>query len=329
MSKNKLLDWVDEQAQLDTVSKYILDKLARYADADCCAWAKVATLAGYVNKSERTVQQRLRLMQEQGLLKDTGRTHRLEGSTRSVPVYQMAPDVEGLGKRSKGPDSMGAKSAPIAAHGCRNDGGMGEAVFTRIEPRNLEQSNDCSERGREREDSGSEGQGEGLDVAALERLFAQVEAAYPRLGLGFSDRSMAWRAFLDLAGQGVDVAQLPGAAARYAADPVLRKRDFGPVSLQRWLSEGRYRAWMPAAEAEAVAGAAPPKAAWLGPPEIRAAAVSLRSEGWATRLDRCGWDPERRAIVAPGTNTASDINSVLHLRLRDMGVSVVVGEMSR
>lgn len=159
----------------------------------------------------------------------------------------------------------------------QNGEGMGAAgLHPHKEPKGTEErSTDLSERAR-----------------VLEGVFDQVEAAYP--GLGFSDRSMAWRAFLDLAGAGVAVADLPAAAAGYAADPILKRREYGPVSLQRWLSEGRYREWMPRKPAEPARTAC----ASAVPAEIVAELEAAASESVATYLAPAEWRAADRTIIA-------------------------------
>jgi hypothetical protein len=47
--KADLYKWVNDQQQLDMRTKYILKELADFAEADCCAWSKVATLAYAAN----------------------------------------------------------------------------------------------------------------------------------------------------------------------------------------------------------------------------------------------------------------------------------------
>ena len=305
--KEDLLEWVDKRYELDLASKFILYKLAQYADAECCAWAKVATLSKHANCSERTVQNRLLMLREKGYLRDTGRTHRLEETRRSVPIYQLAPQVDGLGRKQRRDDdpapirprATGANSAPIENLRVQESTPSGAAACTPYELKEPnESSNELSTQARERE-----------------AMFDQVERAYPRAGLGVSDRSMAWRAFLDLVAAGVDMGQLVEAAGRYAADPMLRKRDFGPVSLQRWLAEGRYRGWL--AQDDEPRQSAAPRSAFAGPAELRAAVAQAKGETFAASyVDRSGWDDQAKAIV-PWSSTAAE-------RLR--GAAAIISE---
>jgi len=73
--KDLLMLWVDDQVQLDSRTKYILDKFARFADANGQGWAPVAVLAERTNSSERTVQYALRRLEAEGLIRRTGEEH--------------------------------------------------------------------------------------------------------------------------------------------------------------------------------------------------------------------------------------------------------------
>lgn len=278
--KERLLAWtLSPELPIDPVARFILYRWAHFADQDCCGWAKIETLAGDVGCSERSVQRRLRELEEKGLIKPTGRSHTLKRApgkaARTVPIYQFAPEVEGLGK----PESMGDNLSPMPGAWVTPQTSMGDNCVTPHKGHEGvdERSNDLSTRARARE---------------LRSTFEELEAAYPRLGLGFTDQGLAWAAFLDLAEAGVDVARLPDAARRYGADPVLRKRDYGPVGLQRWLSEGRYRAWV---DDPAAAAGPPAPPSWVGPPELRA---DLPPDVALAYLDRASWDAERRLCTA-------------------------------
>jgi hypothetical protein len=135
----------------------------------------------------------------------------------------------------------------------------------------------------------------------LEAVFRNVEGAYPAKGLGFSNSQAAWAAFCRLADEGVDVEALPAAAAAYANDPILTKRDYGPVRLERWLGEGRYRGWL--AGASAPGGVASPLV-FAGPAALRTAMLAVEREGLvASYLDPCAWDEATRTLT-PRTGTA-------------------------
>lgn len=134
---------------------------------------------------------------------------------------------------------------------------------------------------------------------------------------------MARLAFADVVGSGVAADDLVAAALAYAVDPIFKRRDFGPVSLQRWLGEGRYRAWLPSAppSAEPAAGSRTP---FAGPADLRAAIVAdpACGEGFARSfLDRAGWDDADRT-VAPATGEAAKRLQLAIVHFRAFDVSI-------
>lgn len=316
--KERLLAWVDSRGELDPVSKFLLYKLAQFADAECCGWAKVKTLAVSVNVSERTVQTRLRDLETAGLIEKTGKEHMTEGKyPRPVPIYRLAPGVAGLDERK----IWGAKSAPETDLGCKNSQFGVQLAAPVYEPKEpTEESDDSS--GRERAGEGSGFGGQGGDLATV---FAQIEAAYPRIGLGFSDQRAAWACLIALAQDGVAVGDLPAAAARYAADPILRKRDYGPVSLQRWLGEGRYRGWLVDQAAQVEAAPVAEAGADLGWPAEVEAVFARKGPGWrASWLRGAVWDAEGLVLALRGPTAVATVDRDLGPALRAVGVRVVL-----
>ena len=306
--KERLLAWVEDQGDLDTVSKFILYKLAQFADAECCGWAAVKTLAASVNKSERTVQYRLREMEEAGLIEKTGRDHMTAGKyPRPVPIYRLAPHVEGLGRVQ----ISGAESAPEGGLGCKNRGSRVQLSAPVYEPKEpTEEVDTSSERAREPAD--------GREVR-LAATFAAIEAAYPKLGLGFTDRSMAWAALLRLDEAGEDVSGLAEAAGRYAADPILRKRDYGPVALQRWLAEGRYRGWLPDPATPSAEASAPAGPADL-PPDVAKIFEPKGADWRRSWLRGAVWREADRTLLLRGTTAMDRVERELGVQLRSVDV---------
>lgn len=243
--KNKLLDWVDDQLQLDPTSKFILLKLALFADAENVGWAMVSVLAKGCNVSERTVQNKLKMLKEEGYIEPTGGFHTTSGKyPREVPLYRLAPRDPRFGEAG----FSGAEFAPEPALGCKSDALRVQLVAPHKEP--IEPTSGAiapSERVRERE-----------------AQFIELEAAIPKEMLGSTVRAKAWRVWNRLAADGVDLAKVIEAGRRMDADPKIRKRDFTLPGLERWLDEGRYRAWMPdvvqPAAGNALAGPVGPQA---------------------------------------------------------------------
>lgn len=301
ITKAGLLKWADERYELDLESKVILRTLASLADEDCWAWAKVETLSLAANCSIRTTQSRLKALKADGYIYDGGETHRLKNSTRSVPLYLTGPDAldardaADLARRAAldAPDaapSMGAKLAPIEpGHGCKSGGGMGATVCTPIDPKDPSESSDELSTG----------------ASAREALgFEKAIRAWPLTGLKrtrWGKARTAWASACTLA----EPAALLAAVETCAADPDMAKGDFGWPGFDVWLSDERWRAYMPAARGAAAAPASEgSRTAFAGP----AAAVPLRAEvdaldpTAAACLDRAEWLGGR--MLQPATRWA-------------------------
>lgn len=313
--KERLLAWVDDRGELDPVSKFILYKLAQFADAECCGWAKVKTLAVSVNVSERTVQTRLRDLENAGLIERTGKEHMTEGRyPRPVPIYRLAPGVKGLDDRP----IWGANSAPETDLGCKDSRFGVQLAAPVYEPKEpTEESDDSSERARDRDATGQGGPGRGLEA-----VFAAIEAAYPQKGLGFTVQEQAWAALIRLFETGVDVAALPAAAARYAADPILKKRDFGPVGLQRWLGEGRYRGWLEPAPQAAEPGVAGAVAQAALPADVAEVFEGKTAPWRASWLSGAVWREADRTLALRTGMAVATVERELGPALRAAGITL-------
>lgn len=293
--KEDLLAWVNDQWQLDTVTKFILHRLALLANADHCAWAKVETLAQAVNKVERTIRYHLRSLEEAGLIEKTDRTHRLTNSTRSVPIYQIAPKVSGFDIRVSMPAKIAGILPEDAGYACKIEGGM-PAIGLQVhkELNGTEEEAIAS--------SASE-----WDREAIQALMGRIRAAYPRRGLGWSDPAAALDALTGLIEAGVDVEQLPGCAERMAQDPAIKRRDFGPPKMETWLSKRQFEGWLPddpAVEASHVVALAGPDAI---PAEIVEGLGGAFMANWAPGAT---WSGEDRTIVTQLKIQAEKIRAV-------------------
>jgi hypothetical protein len=225
--KAVLMDWVDDQVQLDARTKYILDKAARFADPHARGWVMVADIAERTNSSERTVQYALRRLEADGLIQRTGETKTLNEKSRfprKVPIYQFAPGVEGID-----PAASGARIAPERSLGCKGEPAGVQTVAPLKEPIGTDTPSDEGvERARQRE-----------------ALFERLEAAFPKRGLGFTNRNRAVEAFWRLLDEGLDVLDLIQAARSYASD---RKGKAADQGLDYWLVDRKYRGWWPEAQ---------------------------------------------------------------------------------
>lgn len=233
-TKEALLAWVEEVAMrdgLDPRRTLALGKFAGFADAAFESWAKNETLMFLSRSSERQVRKMLREFEDAGYFRNTGRTHRIEGSTRSVPLYVWAGFLDDFRAAA-----IPARRAPIEPHGGTGDEGMGaQGVPPHNEPR----------------EPSSEGEG----ARAREALFAELKAATPKRILAVSDQLAARDALDGLAAAGVDVGVLPGCMRRWAVDPLFTGRKV-PVSLERWLASGMWEGSLPEASPAAVGAAA-------------------------------------------------------------------------
>lgn len=289
--KERLLDWVNGQRQLAPTAKFLLYKLAQFADGECCAWATIQVLADAVNISERSVQYKLREFERDGLISKSGRMHRMRNSTRSVPIYQLAPDVEGLGSPAAGGGCMGADFAPMDRHGCKPGGGMGAKGLHPQEPMGTEfgRSNDLPLGAREAEPQ------EPGDHCA------QAWAGFPEAGRkgvsSLRQARVAWRAELEA---GADPAQLLAAVRAYAGDRKSWGTSGRPCAFHRFLAEGRYVEFGELATGPGCAEPPPRPLDLVAPPEdLRAAVVAATDEAKArSYFDPCGWREADRALVA-------------------------------
>lgn len=98
--------------------------------------------------------------------------------------------------------------------------------------------------------------------------------------------------------------RLKAAIRAAAADPDLAKGDHAFPGLHTWLSEERWRLFLPKISTEAE----PPRTAFAGPAELRAAIVgdARLGEGFAgSFLDRARWDEGARTLT-PATGVAAE-----------------------
>lgn len=224
-TKEGLMRWVDDAAELhdlDARETLILTKFASYADAAMEAWAAIKTLARQGRSSERKVQYVLREFEAKGFIRRTDRMHRIQGTTRDVPVYVFCGFLDEL----RGVSGTGARRAPIGMDGCTTSGAMGaQGVHPHNELMELTPSNEGETRAHPRE-----------------ALFDRLEQAYPKRGLGFTNRERARTALWQLLDEGLDGEDLVEAAKGFAGATPPRLKDLG---LDYWLHDRRYRMTWP------------------------------------------------------------------------------------
>lgn len=131
--------------------------------------------------------------------------------------------------------------------------------------------------------------------------FENALAAYPETGRASTKPGLAepeWRAACDVEGADRMLAAVEAfAASAYAKEGAGRR----VPSLQNWLRNGQYGAWLPTREAP-----------WIGPPEFRAAVAAEKGEPWTKAyLDPSGWrDLPERALTTTSKTAASALSNL-------------------
>ncbi|HEY1749668.1 MAG TPA: helix-turn-helix domain-containing protein [Caulobacteraceae bacterium] len=302
--KEQLLDWVDRQADLDVVSKFVLLKLAQYADADGRAWARVALLASHTNVSERTVYGRLRGLEDAALIARTGEFHGI-GNLR-LPIYQVAPGVTFEELQSAASKRANKRAAAI----CRPAETAG--LQTQICSAALQLAADVEEPSEPREDASAS------SARETSPEFERVFAAWTASGPGATSYAPALREWLQFV-EGWGAARLEAAAMaylRWSAD--VRRGD--RKALQYWLRDLDFKATIDKS-GPALDQASRPR---FADEPIRDAAVRRWGEGFAVSyLDGASWDAEARSI-RPRTSIAFDrLRRDLRDELATAGAAIV------
>lgn len=319
------LGWAKKQAAPCAASKALLVLLGDYADEDGFAWPSIARMAAELQRSERHVSRLLKSLTDAGRLFGFEVTDAATGRTRPrvyfFPLDGVGPDENLLlaYEAKVGGRVTRVSSSLTAAEGGEGDTGvMGEGdtgVMGRVTRESSLELPLYPERDLTISLDARASEADGSDDG-----FGAALAAYPDSGRGVTDVTAAlaaWRAVLVEAG---GVERLTAAVRAFAADPMLKRRDYGAPSLQRWLREGRWRAWLP--EAAPVM-----RRAWEGPDEVRAAVASVMGAGaLASYLDPARWDGERRVVLARNGYAAARLRVDAGRALKAIGVSVEYGE---
>ena len=305
--------WAKAQPIEDRNAKQVLAHLGDYADAAGEAWAAIGVLSYEISVSARRVQEGLAWLKGR-YIEETGRTHLYEG--KLYPLYRL--------KLEEGPkntreamrmmrDGLGVRPA------APQDEATGATGRTPSDEADATGRTPTGATGRIQIDQGNTNILASLGASAREpdlKGFEDLEAAYPKAGLGFSDRSAGWDAYQQLVLDGIDAAELVRAAERYRLDPIHRKRDFGPVALQKWLTEGRWRGWRDDAPTSLVDG-------WSGPADIAAAIAEVMGPNWpAVILKGASWRDEGRTVVCASAHRAKRLLEDMAERFAAMDVQV-------
>jgi len=288
MSEGALI-WVDGLSGLDVTSKFILNRLASFADIDDCVWVRVADLVQQTGASERTVQYRLRNLEKAGHIKRTDRLHRI--GTRVIPIYELQVDhvvvsdvlKDRKDRRTREAESrsMGARPAPMADAVCTP---MGATVCTPKEPiRDSELADANSTR-----------------VRAPEGVAETIWEAWSTAGKASSSLRLVQRAVRDELATGADPERVLAGSLVYAADKTRWGSSGRPVSPHKFLADGCWETHAPVATA--AKGSARTRTRFASD-QIRAAMVAAKDEPWVISwLDPCGFDAAS-GVIDPGSST--------------------------
>lgn len=311
---------------ISPTARLVLFGLAQYAGPDGLCHPSQDTLADDLGLSRKSVMRAMTELKNGGLIA-TARRCRKNGSRTSdqisllyfTPAETPEPDARLAESRPR--------SRPVKSDGGRNDQGTDCPLANQprgqtqqgVEAEN-DQGTDCPiakgtdwpglrdslshpttfEPVREPIREIPDGISSERERARVDErdVFAEALAIYPASGAGVTDEGPARESWAGAAAEAGGEDRLLAAVRAYAADPSLKRRDFGAPSMQRWLSGGRWRAWL--GQPERPTGTAPaPTASWDGPPEIRAALAEALGEAFAAAyLDPARWDAARRCIIA-------------------------------
>lgn len=305
------LGWVKRVKAPCSQSRGLLRVLADYADADGFAWPAIATMADEMQLSERMVKRYLRALELAGLVVGFDVIDRATGRTRTsaywFPVFADAPNERlvqayerKVGGRVQRHDVPVAELGEGVTHdtlqGVADD--MGEGVthdtprvspMTPLEP-SLEPAGPNGPTQRERV----------LEASPFDQVFAAWAAVAPGR-LARPKVVGPWA--VEAAAAGGDEA-LARYALRYLAEDPDVQRGLC-LSLDRWLTERRWEAWMvaPSVVAQLVAAARTP---FAGPAGLREALAAAAGEAKVrSYLDPSSWRAGD-GIIETRTGTARD-----------------------
>lgn len=299
-TKEKLMAWVDDYAEregLDAARTLYLTKFASYASAASESWSKVDTLMRQCRCSERMLQKMRAEFEARGVLRNTGRFHVLEETSRRVPLYQWAMFLEEFEA-----EVSGARCAPEAGVGVHRTGPSGaQGVHLHNELKELTPSDEGDAR-----------------THARDEVFERLERAVPKACLGNSERGAARRELDVVLDEGVDGELLVRAAERWAAGEGTKRKDLG---LQFWLRDRRFRGSWPE---EVGAGQASAAAVALTPPSLpKDVAEVVYPAGLSSYLGGATWQDDGRVLVCRLSMQADEVRKRVLMRLREIGVRVV------
>jgi hypothetical protein len=295
------ITWVMKTHIPDGVAKLVAMVLADYADpATGKCWPKIPTLAKQCSQSERTVQRKLRLLEDLDLLHaepswDRAGKQEANRYVLHLPGVPRPPRGDRIVVPPRDPTPMGDTAVtPIEtppSESLKEESPQPPVAGGRPKGSKLFRGNPGAEPVR-LESGPVERNRAALDAATRDR-FEQLWAAYPVEGLGYADRPAAERLFAELSEP--DQALAVTAASGYRAQ--LARRDATkPIyakALQNWLRQRRFTNLRPVAPAEPapvrvfVRDGSPGWVAWMA--HERALGRPTRTPTWSQAERAEGW----------------------------------------
>lgn len=150
--------------------------------------------------------------------------------------------------------------------------------------------------------------------------FERAFEIWPESGLRWTNEREARAAFALVAAE-IGAADLIERIARYATEDGGRSGDYGAPSLQKWLSEGRWRHWA----SRQLADVLPTRIQFAGPLDLRAALIDAGIP--ENTVDRCGWI-EPGGLRAPTSWAFDKIRDAAGHVLRARGFDLISPQTS-
>lgn len=298
----------------------LLFLLADAADDQAICYPSQDTLSGKAKMSVRAVRDNLAALVRAGLIEVERRT-RKDGTRTSNQIrllfYMPRKVTAYVGKRAKKPAQPAAESAggeiEAKALAAKDFESADQRQILPVDQRQNSTSLPAMVAGPTTFEPVRE------PIRSLRSLSARVGeidwfelslAVYPEAGRKVTDLPAARAAWAQAAAEAGGGERLHACVLAYAADPDLKRRDFGAPSFQRWLSGGRWRPYLGQGGESAMAV----RPVFAGPPELRQAVAATWGEGFALAyLDPCAFEPANRWLVPRTSIARARLAAAAHL----------------
>lgn len=271
------LTWAQTQRAKNRSAKFVLMRLAAYADAKGVAWALVPLLAQQIDGDDRTVQRALRALEAARLIVKTGRFY-----SRNVPYYRL--DMDGSARAE-----LASATVTSEAPNGDNLSPLADVATVTSEPSNGDTG--ATQKKITQPSGGSNEPPSGRARAIGSEACRAAFAAYPEAGRkGVSSWRLWSEAWASEVAGGADELRLARASDAYGRCKSAWGSSGRPKAAHRFLATGAWEAF-----GDAPAAAAKPR--WSGPETVREQLVERRGEDFASAwLDPGSWSG--KAVVA-------------------------------